>query len=73
MASSTYEEVLHDAQQLTPEEQRRLREELAAMDARKARAQELMAELDELAARIGAEWQGGGTATDAVREQRREL
>ena len=30
MATSTYEQVLHEAQQLTPEEQLRLREALAA-------------------------------------------
>jgi hypothetical protein len=32
MATSTYEQVLHAAQQLTREEQRRLREELAASE-----------------------------------------
>jgi hypothetical protein len=32
MATSTYEQVLREAQQLTPEEQRRLREELAASE-----------------------------------------
>ena len=90
MATSAYEDVLRGAQQLTPEEQRRLLKELegelaseseAALlpparrltDDERAVVQKYLDDLDALAAEIGAAWQDGMSAVDAVREQRREL
>jgi hypothetical protein len=75
MATSTYEQVLQEAQQLSPEEQQRLRDELGQPRQRKQKvtAQEAISLLDELAERISAKWQGEGTAADAIKEQRRDL
>ena len=77
MMTELYERVLGEVLQLSPDERRRLRDELETMEqspevARKAKAQQVQAKLDDLAAKIGATWQGGGTAEDVVREQRRE-
>lgn len=41
--------------------------------ARAALAQQFMAEVDELAARITAAWQGNPSAAESIQEQRREL
>ena len=82
MATITYERVLREAQQLTPEEQRRLREELGRSgetiqttptDRQRAAAQAFLDKVDRLAARISAVWQDDTSAVDAVREQRRVL
>ena len=81
MATITYERVLREAQQLTPEEQRRLREELGRSgetiqtptDRQRAAAQAFLDKVDRLAARISAAWQDDLSAVDAVREQRRVL
>ena len=81
MATITYERVLREAQQLTPEEQRRLREELGRSgetiqtptDCQGEAAQAFLDKVDRLAARISAVWQDDTSAVDAVREQRRVL
>ncbi len=81
MATITYERVLRDAQQLTLEEQRRLREDLVSLgetiqpptDHQPAAAQAFLDKVDRMAARISAAWQDDTSAVDAVREQRRAL
>ena len=82
MATITYERVLREAQQSTPEEQRRLREELVSpgepiqtppTDRQGAAARAFLDKVDRLAARISAVWQDDTSAVDAVREQRRVL
>ena len=76
MAADTYEDVLRAAHHLTPEEQRRLREELDAVErhqAHAARVHTTMANLRELAQEIGAAWTTDLDAVEAVREQRRDL
>jgi hypothetical protein len=85
MATATYEDALRVAQQLTPEEQRRLRDELDAllpgigtppreMSPTPSVRPGLFADLkvlDELAAQIGAAWQSDRNAAEAVNDQRR--
>ncbi len=76
MATETYEDVLRAAQQLTPEEQRRLREELDAGEHHQAhavRVRTAMASLRQLAQEIDAAWTTDLDAVEAVREQRRDL
>ena len=80
MASVTYEDVLRDAQQLAPDEQRRLLDEIEArlkvqQPARIVRP-DLAADLDaidEFAAEVSAAWKDNMSAADAVKEQRRDL
>ncbi len=95
MSRTTFETVLHEAQQLAPDEQARLLAALGQQTAvvadsvrvvrdKVARAQPItdderervvawLAELDALAAEIGAASHGTTSAVDAVREQRRDL
>lgn len=78
MATTAYEEVLHRAQQLAPEEQDQLLTDLQAArhDPTTADAQQTRVALEGLKAlsqRIGAAWQGEQDAVATVREQRREL
>ena len=82
MATGSYERVLEGARQLPVNERRRLLAELeadlqaeSAHDAasRTVQAEAVLAQVDALANEITRQWQGGGTAVDAVREGRREL
>ncbi len=89
MATTSYEDVLRDARQLTPVEQQRLRAELADLghqsiveappselerqQAHEEHVRDALDKLDRLAARISAAWKDDMSAVDAVREQRREL
>jgi hypothetical protein len=85
MPTTSYEDVLASVQQLTIDEQRRLRDEMDAQlpdiatstkkeplspSVRPSLVADLQA-LDELAAQIGAAWQSTRTAAEAVSDQRR--
>jgi hypothetical protein len=85
MPTTSYEDVLASVQQLTLDEQRRLRAEMDELlpdiatstkeeplppSIRLGLAADLKA-LDELAAQIGAAWQSNRTAAEAVNDQRR--
>ena len=74
----TYQTVLEEARQLPPEDLHRLRVALGAIETDRTEqprqdVQEVIARLDELAARISAAWQDDVSAVDAVKEQRRDL
>ncbi len=82
MATGSYERVLEDARQLSLSERRRLLTELEAdlkaesvhdMTSGTERTEAVLAQVDALTNEITRQWQGGGTAVDAVREGRREL
>jgi len=83
MATTDYETVREAALHLTPEERRRLREELATVevqngsaslsDAKRARLEAWFAASEELAKRVSAAWKDDMSASEAVKEQRREL
>ncbi len=78
----TYQTLLEEARQLSPEDLHRLRVALGAIEQNTVNqprpnvqeaAHEAIARLDELAARISAAWQDDMSAVDAVKEQRRDL
>ena len=78
MTTTDYDTILREAQQLPPEELRRLREELDTINAtgerkhaQKTDADTFLNEVDALTARITASWKDDMGAVDAIREQRR--
>ena len=79
MASATYDTIVQEVQQLTPEEQARLRDDIDTMLAnrtstlrrvRPGLAADLK-EIEQLANEVGEAWQGHHSAAEAVSEMRR--